>query len=218
MIGTLLPLALVVGLSPLPILPAVLLVLAPDRAPSRAYLAAWLATLTLVVVGATLLGGVADPGDPTEEEIGWVKVATALVFLAMAGAKWMRRPREGEPKEAPGWMAALDTYGPRQAARLGALLVVANPKVLLMAVAAGAELAILSAGPGAVAGGVAGFVAVGSIGVVTPFLVRAVLGERAEPVLDRANAWLQQNGTALSVGVLVLLAVLLLVSGLPGVL
>ena len=52
MIGTLLPLALVVGLSPLPILPAVILVLSPARARGRAYLAAWLVALTLVVVGA----------------------------------------------------------------------------------------------------------------------------------------------------------------------
>ena len=89
---------------------------------------------------------------------------------------------------------------------------------LSMRKAAGAEIAILSAGPGAVVGGVAGFVAVGSIGVTSPFLVRAALGERAEPVLDRANTWLQENGTALSVAVLVLLAGLLLVSGLPGVL
>ena len=47
LVGTILPLALVVGLSPLPILPMVLIVMTPRaRRNSRAFLGAWLVALT----------------------------------------------------------------------------------------------------------------------------------------------------------------------------
>ncbi len=216
MLGTVLPLALVVGLSPLPILPALILLMTPRaRANGPAYLAAWLVVLTLLVAVAVWLGGLTDPEPATEEGIGWVQVATGVVLLAMAAVKWMRRPRPGDPPKAPGRLAALDGYGPRQSARLGALLAGANPKNLAMAVTAGAEIAVLAEGTAQTVAGVAGFVAVGSIGVAVPILTYAVLGERANPALQRARAWLDRNGTALSVGVLALLGALLLLQGLP---
>jgi threonine/homoserine/homoserine lactone efflux protein len=216
MIGTVLPLALVVGLSPLPILPAVVLLMTPRaRANGPAYLAAWLVALTALVLVAVALGGLADPDEPTDEGIGWIQVATGAAFLVMAAVKWLTRPRPGAPKEPPTWLAALDTYTPRQSARLGALLASANPKNLVMALAAGAEIALLAEGTGQTAAGVAAFVAIGSMGVATPILAHAVLGDRATPALERGRAWLDRNSTALSVGVLVLLGALLLLKGIP---
>lgn len=216
MVLTVLPLALVVGLSPVGILPAVILLMTPRaRGNGPAYLAAWLAGLTLVVTVALLVGGLVDPEPVSEEGVSWIKVVTGVVFLVMAVVKWARRPRPGQTKEPPVWMAALDAYTPRQSARLGGLLAVGNPKNLAMALAAGAEIAILDyeAGP---AVGVAVFVIVGSLGIALPVLVHAVLGQRAAPGLARARSWLERNSTALSVGVLVLLGAVLLVNGLPG--
>lgn len=219
MIATVLPLALVVGLSPLPILPAVLLLLTPRaRVNGPAYLAAWLVGLTALTAAAWWLAGLADPSEPTDEGIGWIQVATGAIFLVMAAVKWLRRPAPGQAKAAPKWMAALDSYSPAQAARLGALLACANPKNLAMAMAAGAEIAVLADGAGATTGGIVGFVLIGSLGVGTPVLLHAVLGERSAPALDRSRDWLQRNGTALSVGVLGILGVLLLLGGLPSAL
>jgi hypothetical protein len=128
--------------------------------------------------------------------------------------KWLRRPRAGATKEPPSWLAALDSYTPARSARLGAILG-ANPKNLVMALAAGAEIAVLASGAGPTAAGVAIFVAVGSLGVAIPILGHAVLGDRAEPALNRGRSWLDANSTALSIGVLVVLGVLLLLKGLP---
>ncbi|HEX6887427.1 MAG TPA: GAP family protein [Candidatus Nanopelagicales bacterium] len=216
MIGAVLPLALVVGLSPLPILPAVLLLMTPRaRANGVAYLIAWLLGLTSVVLAALWLGSLADPDPATEQSVGWLQVGTGAVFLVMAGVKWLTRPRAGKPKESPGWLAALGAATPRSSARLGALLAMLNPKNLAMALAAGAEVAYLAQGPSQAAVGVIGFVLVGSIGVATPILGSLVLGERAAPLLERARSWLERHSTALSIGVLVVLGVLMIVQGLP---
>ncbi len=216
--GTVLPLAIVVGLSPLPIVPAVLLTMTPRaRANGLAYLGAWLACLSVLVAGTLLVGGASDPQDPGEESIAWIQVVTGVAFLVVAVVKWVRRPRAGEPAKQPAWMAALDGYGPAQAARLGGVLAVGNPKNLLMALAAGAEIALLVDGPGRAATAGAMFVVIGSLGVGVPIVGYLLLGDRAAPGLASLRDWLERNGTALAIGVLLVLAVMLLLRGLPGV-
>lgn len=215
MVATVLPLALVVGLSPIPIMPAMLLLMTSrGRANGLAYLAAWTVALALVAAAAVWVGRLADPAPATEAGIGWVQVVTGAVFLALAVAKWVRRPRTGDAKEPPGWMTALDSYSPGQSARLGALLAAANPKNLAMALAAGAEIAVLTTGAASTAIGLLGFVMVGSVGVATPVLAHLGLGDRAAPALERGRRWLDRNSTALSVGVLTALGAALLVKGL----
>jgi hypothetical protein len=215
LIGTILPLALVVGLSPLPILPIVLIVMTPGARPnSRTFLTAWLVTLTGVVLGALAIAGVRDPAPPDEAGIGWIQVVTGAVFLLLGIAKWLRRPAPGTTSEPPTWMSALDSYTPRQSAGLGAALAAGNPKNLMMALAAGVEIAAITTTPGSAAVAVAVFVLVGSFGVATPVAAHRLLGDRAPEVLGRWKAWLEQNSTALGVGVLVVLGVLLLVKGL----
>ena len=215
LIGTILPLALVVGLSPLPILPMVLILMTPRARPnSLAFLGAWLVALTAIVLGALLLAGVRDPAPPDEKGIGWIQVVTGVAFLALALVKWLRRPGPDDHKEPPTWMSALDSYTPRQSAVLGAGLAAGNPKNLVMAIAAGAEIAALTTSSLNALAGIFVFVLVGSIGVATPVLAHRLLGDRAPEVLGGWKSWLEANGTALAVGVLVVLGVMVLVAGL----
>ena len=61
-VATVLPLALVVGLSPIPIMPAMLLLMTSrGRANGLAYLAAWTVALALVAAAAVWVGRLADP-------------------------------------------------------------------------------------------------------------------------------------------------------------
>jgi hypothetical protein len=214
LVGTILPLALVVGLSPLPILPMVLIVMTSRaRANSLSFLVAWLVALTAVVIGALLLAGTQDPAPPDDKGIGWIQVVTGVAFLALALVKWLRRPAPGSAKEPPSWMTALDSYTPRQSAALGAGLAAGNPKNLVMALAAGAEIAALTATTGAALAGVGIFVLVGSIGVATPAVAHRLLGDRAPQVLGSWKLWLERNSTALGVEVLLVLGAMLLAKG-----
>jgi threonine/homoserine/homoserine lactone efflux protein len=215
---TLLPLALVVGLSPVAIMPGVLLLMTPRPvANGLGYLGAWLVALGAVVTAAVALGRLFEAGQTSDETVGWVKMATGVVFLTLAFVTWVRRPPAGVAKPAPRWMAALDRYTPAESARLGALLATTNPKNLAMAVAAGAEIAVFVDGGGRTAAGVLVFVLVGSVGVATPVVGRTLIGQRADPALRRSKAWLDRNTTLLTVAVLVLLGLLLLVNALPTV-
>lgn len=218
LVTTVVPLALVVGLSPLPMLPVFLLLMTPrGRSNGLAYLGGWLVALTAVVAVALALGSLLDRGMQDEESIGWVAVVSGLAFLALAAATWLRRPRGGATKQPPRWMTALDGYEARQSARLGALLAATNPKVLLMAVAAGAEIAVFAGSAASRALGLLLFVAIGSVGVASPVLLQLTMGSRADDLLATGKAWLQRNDVVLTISVLVVLALLLLAKGLPAV-
>lgn len=212
-LAAVIPLAIVVGVSPIPIMPAVLLLMSErSRANSLAYIGGWLTTLTLLVLVALGVTGLIATTSDSTDQIGWVETITGAVFLVLAVVKWLQARSKSSPG-LPSWMAALNSYAPRQSVRLGILLAGANPKNLAMALAAGAEIAVFTSA-GSTALSVVLFVVVGSIGVLFPFVLQLVLGARAGSVLSTCRRWLETHGTTLSIVILLVLGVLLLLKGL----
>jgi hypothetical protein len=130
-IGDLLPSALAVALSPIPIV-AVVIVLAGSRARTAgpAFALGWIVGLLIVSVVVVLLVGSGSDSDSDDPGLNWLKIAIGVVFLLMAAQQWTKRPKHGEEPQAPAWMATIDTATPARAAVLGAALSGANPKNL----------------------------------------------------------------------------------------
>ena len=130
-IGDLLPSAIAVALSPIPIVAVVVVLGAPRaRTAGPAFALGWIAGLLSVsVIVVLLLGSGSDP-DSDDPGLNWLKIAIGVLFLLMAAKQWTKRPRRGEEPETPSWMATVDTATPPRAALLGAALSGANPKNL----------------------------------------------------------------------------------------
>lgn len=218
-IGELLPLAVGVAISPLPII-AVILMLFSDRAraTSLAFLLLWvggiavsLAALVAVASAGDLASGGSDGGSTT---VGWIKVVLGILVLVLAVKEWRGRPGPDAAPELPGWMQRLDTMRP--VAALGLMLGVSllNPKNLLLL--AGGAVAISQAG---LAGGdeavaIAVFTVIAALGVAIPTLAYLIAGRRAQPALDRAKAWLESNNSTVMTVLLLAIGVALLGRGL----
>lgn len=215
MIASVLALALVVGLSPLPVIPVLLLLTNPGGLTNaRTYLAAWLIGLTGLVGVAVLIGGLGDPYEAAEQSAGWLEVVVGGALVLGAVIKALRGRRlAGEPKKPPAWQASLAEYDTARSARLGFLFAVGNPKNLAAAFAAGAEIALLSPSFASSTLAVVAFVAVGSLGVATPVLAALALGSRADDALASLRSFLERRGTAISVAVLGVLGAVLLARG-----
>ncbi len=215
-IGDLLPSAIGVALSPIPII-AVILMLGTPRARSNgpAFAAGWVVGLIAVnVVVLVAAGGAGDSESTTSTAVDWIKVGLGVLFLVMAVKQWQGRPRPGTEPEMPKWMAAIDGFTPPKAAGLAVVLSAANPKNLALAVSAAATIAQadLSTGDSAVA--VAAFVVVGSITVAGPVVAYLVATERSAHLLADIKGFMTDHNSAIMMAVLLVLGAKMLGGGL----
>jgi threonine/homoserine/homoserine lactone efflux protein len=204
-----LPLALAVAVFPVPIIAVVVLV-ASDRGGSKgfAFVLAWCVGLT--AVGAIVLAfadGVdaSDDGEPAT----WVAVlllALGLLLFAAAVKQWQGRPTGGQETPTPRWMSAIDDFTIAKAGGAGFALSALNPKNVLLVVAAALEIGALGLPASDEIAALLIFVVIASIGVLTPVVLAAVLGDRSRAPLDTLRGWMARNNATV-------IAVLFLVIG-----
>ena len=204
-----LPFAVGVALSPMPIVAIVLMLLTPRaRANGVTFVLGWM--VGIGAAGAILLS-IASPSDAGEEGapadwVSWVKLLLGVLLLLVAAREWKARPPADAEVAMPKWMDALDGITPVKAGGLAVLLGTINPKNLLLiggGVAAVAQTGA-SAGDQTVAWIV--FTLIATIGVATPLVIYFVMGDRAAATLEGLKTWMARNNTTV-------LAVLCLIIG-----
>jgi threonine/homoserine/homoserine lactone efflux protein len=207
-----LPLAVAIAVSPIPIL-AVILMLLTERSTVNAValLLGWAAALIVIGGVVAALGiGRADSADPGTGLIV-AQFVLAAVLIAGAVRRWRMRVQPGDDHETPKWMSAVRSVSPPRAFALGIGLIALNPKDGLLTVAAGARLAEADPGAGAAIVALLIFTVASSATIIAPILAEAAMGARAEPILERSRHWLERNGNAAVAVVLAVLGVLVAV-------
>lgn len=211
----LIPLGLIVALSPLTIIPAVLVLHAPGPRPTGlAFAAGWiigLAVLTGVFLSVSnLIGGI---GEKPPSWASWLRIVLGVALVAFGGYRWATRKKS---EHMPGWMTRMSSLSPGKAGVTAAALTVANVKVLFICAAAG--LAIGSAGldSPSVWVAVGWYVAVAGSTVALPILGYAVSGERLDPALNRLKDWMERQHAVLVAAILVVIGLLVLYKGIHG--
>jgi len=206
-------LGLVISLSPITVIPAVLVLQAPRPRPTGlAFLGGWvlgLAALTALSVGASgLLGGL-DKAPP--RWTSWLRVVLGSALILYGIYQWLTRQRH---TESPGWMRSFATITPVRAGLTAVVLVVIRPDVLLICVPAG--LAIGGGGLGVTGDWIAAaiFVAIAASSVAIPILAYAAAGHRLDDTLARLKDWMDKNTAALMAAVLVVVGALVLYHGI----
>ncbi|CAN5688621.1 GAP family protein [soil metagenome] len=211
-LAELIPLALVVALSPLSIIPAVLVLhTARPRPTGLAFLAGWvlgLAALTAVFIGISgLLGGMT--GKPPSWA-SWLRVGIGAALIVFGVFRWVTR--HSKPHQMPGTRHITEA-GPVKALIVGAALTVVNPKVLFICAAAG--LAIGTAGLGAaVWGAEAVYVVLAASTVALPIVAYAISGSKLDPTLAKVKAWMEKHNAALVAAILLVIGVMVLYKGI----
>lgn len=212
MVGELIPLALVVALSPFSIVPAVLLVLHSERprATGLAFLVGWLAGLALstavfLQVPRLLGGSQAEPHAWT----AWLRIGIGVVLIALAVLRWLTR---GRATESPAWLGRLNSIRPATAALIGIGLPLVNPKVLFANAAAG--LVIGTAGVGSPALWLAFYTALAGSTVAVPISAYVAARERLDGVLESLRQWIDRQHAVLTAAILVVIGLVLLYQGI----
>ncbi|NCD20054.1 MAG: hypothetical protein EOL89_08740 [Actinobacteria bacterium] len=208
----LLPVAVAILLSPFPLVPVVLLLLTGrPLANGGSFLAGWSGGLLVLAAVFTAAASAVELWDEVPTWASWTRLALGVALIVLGARKWVTGG--GAKAESPAWMAALGDYTPRRSAKLGLLLAVANPKVLLLVLAGGVAIGAAELGPVRAALAALAFSAVAASAVALPVLARLVFGRRVERPLDVARRWLEAHNDAVVAVVLVALGVMLVLKG-----
>jgi threonine/homoserine/homoserine lactone efflux protein len=210
----LIPLALVITLSPLSVIPGILMLHTPRPRPtSIAFLVGWAVgigglTASFVAI-SNALGGLNK--QPTWAPYVRIVIGAALILFGLH--RWFTRNRSAH---TPGWLTSMTSIGPGRALVTAVVLAVINPKVLFMCAAAG--LAIGSAGLGATGAWTADivFTAVAASSVALPVLAYLVAGKKLDGPLTKLKNWMEQQHATLVAAILVILGLMVLYKGIHG--
>ncbi|AGB20835.1 Protein of unknown function (DUF2910) [Mycobacterium sp. JS623] len=214
MLTELIPLALVVALSPLSIIPAVLVLHTPRPRPTGlSFLAGWLLGLAaLTVIFLEISNLLVDLSKPPVWA-SWVRIGVGAALIVFGIYRWLTRKRAAH---TPGWMQSLGKLTPVRAGLAAAALTVVNPKVLFMCAAAGFAIGTDGLGSTGVWSAVVWYVAVAGSTVAIPILAYAVSGDRLDEPLRRLKDWMEQQHAALVAVILVVIGLLVLYKGIHG--
>jgi len=209
----LIPLGLVIALSPITVIPAVLVLHAPRPRPAGlAFLAGWvlgLAALTAVFVGASDLLGDLHQAPP--RWASWLRVVLGSALIAFGVFSWLTRHRH---TKTPGWLRSFSKLTPVRAGVTGAVLVVLRPEVLILCAAAGLAIGTgqLSIAAALIDGAV--FVIVSASTVAIPILGYVGAGDRLDDALERLKDWMEENHGAMMAVILVVIGLIVLYNGI----
>lgn len=212
-LSKLVALAAVIALSPITIIPAVLVLHAPRPRPaSLAFLGGWLVGLVAFTAAFVAGSGSAQrlPCDPAE--MGVLGAPGLRGGAPRAGGVPLVHP-EPQPQHAPVDAVVFHAL-PARAGVVGAVLVPLRPEVLILCAAAGLAVgnSSLSAGGELVAAAI--FVVAAASTVAIPILAYAGSGDRFEGTLERLKAWMEANHDAMLAVILFLIGLIVLYNGI----
>ena len=218
-IGELLPLAIGVAISPLPIIAAIVMLLSRLAGrTSLGLLVGWVvgivvATVVFVVIAST--AGLDKSSGPSTAG-SWVKIGLGVLLLLLAGRQWRGRPRPGQPAAMPKWMSVLDSFTLPKAAGLGFGLSAVNPKNLVICAGAGAAIGEAALSGGQIAVAVAVFTVIGATTVAAPVVAFALAQERMRRPLNGLRHWLEAHNSAVMTVLLLVIGLTVIGKGLSG--
>jgi threonine/homoserine/homoserine lactone efflux protein len=212
-VGEILPLALGIAISPIPIIAAILMLLSPRaRTTGLGFLAGWVLGVVVAVVVFTLLASILpESGDDGPKPIaGIIKIILGIGLLFLAFRQWRSRPHDDGQPTLPKWMAAIDSMTAARGLLLGFALSALNPKNLLMGVGAGVAIGVGDLTVGATIVTIVIFTLIAASTVALPVIAYLTAAKKVAGPLEALRQWLlRNNATVIAVLLLVICVVLI---------
>ncbi|MFZ4519077.1 MAG: GAP family protein [Microthrixaceae bacterium] len=199
--------AMVLAMSPMPVLASVVLLTTEHGRPKAVALAGgWFAALAAIGIATVLLAGTVTIDPSSSSGTVSAVLDVALGAAAVVYGLVVRRRAGSGTDATPGWMSRLDHMPPMAAFALGAFL---PPYVIV--VAGANEILRTDTSSTTRAAATAVFVVVGSLGAILPPL--ASTGAQGAARIDRWRSWLLGHWQTVLAWLLVVAGVYLLIKG-----
>jgi Sap, sulfolipid-1-addressing protein len=212
--GELVPLALVVALSPFSVIPPLLLVLhtAHPRPTGLAFAVGWLGGLGLSTAVFLLLPRAL--GGSSQQQGVWsayVRIGIGAALILAGIVRWLTR---GRVTSSPAWLNGISKIRPAMALGLGLVLPLVNPKFLFANAAAGLGIGTAGLGAQGVLIAVVGYTLLAGSSAAVPIVVYAAAPTRFDGTLARMKDWIERQHAELTAVILVVIGIVLLYQGI----
>lgn len=214
-IGHILPIALAVAISSVPIMATIVILLSPKRESAAPFLVGWVLGMVLLVVICTLsTQAVPTPRSARQPDVavgvGEMIVGAGLIVIAIVS--W-RRARRNPVEGMPAWLGKMESIGPWSAFGLGVALNI-RPKEILLAIAAGLAVrgAGLSGSDAAIV--IAVYTIIGASTVAVPVVATLIDAKGMQPKLLRMKEWLTRNSRVVTSLILLMVGVFIIGTGI----
>jgi threonine/homoserine/homoserine lactone efflux protein len=206
LVGELIPYAMGVAVSPLPIIAVVVVLMGErSRASGIAFLLGRIVGLGLVIGLVAVVVAILPERDERLLSAG-IRVLIGLALIVLGVTRW--RPRTGEV-QLPGWMSALEQMAPSRIFAVSVVLSLINVKELLLIVGVAVTIgdADLPLADELIATAI--FIAIASVFVSLPVIATVVAPRRVAAMLVPVRAWLVEHQSAVIGTVLLVIGALL---------
>jgi Sap, sulfolipid-1-addressing protein len=214
-VGLMLPFAVGIALSPVPIASVILMALSlHPGVGGRLFVAGWALALVAAVLALSLVAGWLAMVDGGRASLARLVLGAVLLVFAWERAGAGRG--YAIDVSSPAWVSGLDRLPPDRAFATGAIQAGLDPRKLVVVAAAALLLADAHVSPldSVIVAGL--FAVVGSLGVALPLVVSWRGGAVGRARLEVARVRLLEDGTTIQAVTLLLLAVLLVGQGIAG--
>lgn len=209
-IAEILPYAIAVALSPMPIAALILMLLSKRaRINSVMFTIGWIMGLAILVFAVSFLVG--DVNATAAKDGFSLKTilhgTLGVLLILFAVAQWKKRTKKGKVAKMPQWMSAVEKFSPIKAFAIGLLLAVVNLKNTPVGIAVGATLSHLTTGSAAFTGFIA-YLILASCTITIPTFGFLLLGKSLQSPLTNLKNWLITNNATIMFGLFLLLGVI----------
>jgi len=193
MLGSLIPAAAGVALSPVPIIELIFVLFLNRRGPNSVAFVVSLIALTAAAVALGVAGQQATESSAGETSKGAAVglLVLGLVLVAVGVKNWRNRADHSEPRV----FAKIADMGPGAAAFLALGATFLNPKNVVLLIAAGQTIGASTSGSKLTIGAV--FVLIATLPYTAAVGYALLAGEHARTRLDAARAWLISHNRAI---------------------
>ena len=220
-IGALLPLALVVAISPTTITVLLVMLLSGSRTiVSIVFAIGYVVGIVVDTVALLFLSGLAGLAGTGSASgaAAWILLVVGAVLVLLGVDQWSKRPKSIEAPEVPRWMAAMERFTIPKSFVISFVLAALRPKNFLIFAAASVAIGSANLPFGEIVIAVALFTILASSTVVGLVVAAAVGRERVRPTLAGWKVWLQDNSAAMMSVLMLAIGVFLFGKGLGGLL
>lgn len=214
-IGQILPLAIAVALSTIPIIATILILLSNAKpVVSVALLIGWAVGVALVLVGFTVVFALIPPSSPPRNDtsIGAFRILLGVALLFYSLGKWRGRSKEPHA-EPPHWMEAIGRINAIGALGFG-LALAFRPKNIILSIAAAVVITDASLRVDDTVMVIITFTVIGVSTVAAPIIGHFAAPEKTRRPLDATRTWIIGHSATIMLVVALLVSAVIIASGI----